>query len=128
MLEGKQNSVEGPVFLDLFLFLLYSYGAADWRAVQRCTKIVQSRCDLSKETRDLEQGYFARVRAVSRKAHSNWVRTRRFDPKSDSKNQQRAGFCTSTGLISVKLHFFLNEDTLNVKQKLSLSYSLSMMC
>lgn len=83
--------------LDLFLFLLYSYGdsVADdkgrrvrWRAVQRCTEVVQSWCDLSNETWDLEQGYYARVRAVSRKAYSRWVLTRRFDPKSDSKNQR----------------------------------------
>lgn len=60
-----------------------------WRAVQRCTEIVQSWCDLSNETRDLEQGYYARVRAVSRKAYSRWVMTqKRFDPKSDSKNQR----------------------------------------
>lgn len=34
---------------------------------------------------DLEQGYYARVRAVSRRASSKWALTQRFDPKSDSK-------------------------------------------
>ncbi|KAI4801576.1 hypothetical protein KUCAC02_019463 [Chaenocephalus aceratus] len=56
---------------------------AHWRAVPRCTRIVRRRCDLSNETGDLEQGYYARVRAVSRRA--TWVRTtKRFDPKSDT--------------------------------------------
>ncbi|KAK5903732.1 hypothetical protein CgunFtcFv8_007487 [Champsocephalus gunnari] len=56
---------------------------AHWRAVPRCTGIVRRRCDLSNETGDLEQGYYARVRAVSRRAR--WVRTtKRFDPKSDT--------------------------------------------
>lgn len=41
-------------------------------------------CDLSNETWDLEQGYYARVRAVSRRASSKWVSTLRFDPKSDT--------------------------------------------
>ncbi|XP_054475039.1 interleukin-20 receptor subunit alpha [Anoplopoma fimbria] len=57
---------------------------ANWRAVWRCTKIVQSWCDLSNETWDLEQGYYARVRAVSPGASSSWAVTqRRFDPKTE---------------------------------------------
>ncbi|XP_029281719.1 interleukin-20 receptor subunit alpha [Cottoperca gobio] len=56
-----------------------------WRKVRRCTEIVRSWCDLSNETKDLEQGYYARVRAVSRRASSKWVLTgRRFDPKTDT--------------------------------------------
>ncbi|KAK5853110.1 hypothetical protein PBY51_006929 [Eleginops maclovinus] len=56
-----------------------------WRAVQRCTKIVRSWCDLSNETWDLDQGYHARVRAVTLGASSKWVRTKkRFDPKMDT--------------------------------------------
>lgn len=82
---------------DLFPFLLYSYGDSvvnsegkrvRWRVMQRCAAVAQSRCDLSNETWDLEQGYFARVRAENKQASSGWVMTRRFDPKSDSKNQR----------------------------------------
>lgn len=82
---------------DLFPFLLYSYGDSvvnsegkrvHWRVVQRCAEVAQTRCDLSNETWDLDQGYFARVRAEYRQASSRWVMTRRFDPKSDSKNQR----------------------------------------
>ncbi|XP_076612549.1 interleukin-20 receptor subunit alpha [Chaetodon auriga] len=56
----------------------------NWRAVRRCTEIGRSWCDLSNETWDLEQGYYARVRAVSRRTSSKWALTWRFDPKSDT--------------------------------------------
>lgn len=65
-----------------------------WREVQRCTEVRQSWCDLSNETRDQEQGYYVRVRAVSRQASSKWVWTPRFHPKSDSKNQREMGSLT----------------------------------
>lgn len=56
-----------------------------WREVSRCTEIAQNWCDLSNETWDQEQGYYARVRAMSRRASSKWALTqRRFDPKSDT--------------------------------------------
>lgn len=57
---------------------------ARWRAVQRCTGIVQCSCDLSNELWDVEQGYFARVRSTANRASSKWALTRRFDPKSDT--------------------------------------------
>ncbi|XP_036942161.1 interleukin-20 receptor subunit alpha [Acanthopagrus latus] len=57
---------------------------AHWRTVHRCTETVRHWCDLSNETWDLDHGYFARVRAVSRRASSKWVMTRRFDPKLDT--------------------------------------------
>ncbi|XP_075940760.1 interleukin-20 receptor subunit alpha [Anarhichas minor] len=57
----------------------------NWREVRRCKKIVQSWCDLSNETWDLEQGYHARVRAVTQGAFSTWAWPRkRFDPKTDT--------------------------------------------
>ncbi|KAK9531715.1 hypothetical protein VZT92_011122 [Zoarces viviparus] len=56
-----------------------------WREVRRCKKIVRSWCDLSNETWDLEQGYHARVRAVTRGGFSEWAWPRtRFDPKTDT--------------------------------------------
>ncbi|CAG5928178.1 unnamed protein product [Menidia menidia] len=57
----------------------------NWRAVQQCTDIARTWCDLSSETWDVEQGYHARVRAVGGGASSKWALTsRRFDPKSDT--------------------------------------------
>ncbi|XP_072307477.1 interleukin-20 receptor subunit alpha [Eucyclogobius newberryi] len=56
-----------------------------WRPVLHCTDISRFWCDLSVETSDLEQGYFAKVRAVSRKGNSKWTGThRRFDPIIDT--------------------------------------------
>lgn len=57
-----------------------------WRVVQGCAGVTQRWCDLSNETWDREQEYYARVRAETRRASSKWVLTRRFDPKLDSKN------------------------------------------
>ncbi|XP_034384004.1 interleukin-20 receptor subunit alpha [Cyclopterus lumpus] len=57
----------------------------NWRAVRRCTEIMRSWCDLSNETWDQEEGYHARVCAVSRRRVSAWALTRwRFDPKTDT--------------------------------------------
>ncbi|CAB1424181.1 unnamed protein product [Pleuronectes platessa] len=57
----------------------------NWRGVHQCTDTVRSWCDLSNETWDQEQGYYARVRAVGRRASSKWTMTlRRFDPKLDT--------------------------------------------
>lgn len=63
-----------------------TYGGKHWRPVLHCTDITRTWCDLSEETSDLEDGYYAKVRAVSRKSHSEWVWThRKFEPKSDTE-------------------------------------------
>ncbi|KAF1376480.1 hypothetical protein PFLUV_G00211940 [Perca fluviatilis] len=78
---------------------------ANWKGVPQCTKIVRTWCDLSNETRNEEEGYYARVRAVSRRASSKWAVTSRFDPKTD----------TSFGppLVSVKIED--NNATITLK-------------
>uniref|UniRef100_A0A673BZM0 Interleukin 20 receptor, alpha n=1 Tax=Sphaeramia orbicularis TaxID=375764 RepID=A0A673BZM0_9TELE len=54
-----------------------------WRSVRLCTEIVRNWCDLTNETWDLEEGYYAKVRAVGRKGTSKWALTQsRFDPKT----------------------------------------------
>lgn len=63
----------------------------NWKAVQHCTKIVRTWCDLTSEMWDENQGYYAKVRAVERGASSKWASSkwaftpRRFEPKTDSK-------------------------------------------
>lgn len=94
-----------------------------WRAVQRCTKIAQSWCDLSNQTRDLEQAYYARVRAESKKAWSRWVLTRRFDPKSDSKNQRERVLVHWLHFCEVG-QFVVYENTLNVFFKSIIIFSV----
>ncbi|XP_041830941.1 interleukin-20 receptor subunit alpha [Melanotaenia boesemani] len=56
----------------------------NWRAVPQCTNIIRTWCDLTKETRDVEQGYYARVHTMGRRSSSKWAVTLRFDPKSDT--------------------------------------------
>lgn len=58
------------------------------RPVHHCTDITRTWCDLSKETSDLEHGYYAKVRAMSKKNNNNskWVWTEmRFDPKFNTE-------------------------------------------
>lgn len=62
------------------------YGRKEWRPVLHCTDIRRTWCDLSEETSDLEEAYYAKVRAVSRKSHSEWVWTYpKFDPKIETE-------------------------------------------
>uniref|UniRef100_A0A3B4F6Y0 Interleukin-20 receptor subunit alpha-like n=1 Tax=Pundamilia nyererei TaxID=303518 RepID=A0A3B4F6Y0_9CICH len=62
----------------------------NWKAVQHCTKIVRTWCDLTSEMWDENQGYYAKVRAVERGASSKWASSkwaftpRRFEPKTDT--------------------------------------------
>lgn len=58
----------------------------NWKAVQHCTEIVRTWCDLTSEMWAADEGYFAKVRAVERGVSSKWAFTpRRFDPKTESK-------------------------------------------
>lgn len=58
----------------------------NWKAVQHCTEIVRTWCDLTSEMWDEKQSYYAKVRAVERGASSKWaITSRRFEPKIDSK-------------------------------------------
>ncbi|TSO15221.1 Interleukin-20 receptor subunit alpha [Bagarius yarrelli] len=49
-----------------------------WRSVQRCDVITQTECDLTEQTNDTEEGYFARVRANGSNRSSEWAVTDRF--------------------------------------------------
>lgn len=57
----------------------------NWKAVQHCTEIVRTWCDLTSEMWDEKQSYYAKVRAVERGASSKWaITSRRFEPKIDT--------------------------------------------
>ncbi|KAI7800049.1 class II cytokine receptor crfb8, partial [Triplophysa rosa] len=69
------------------------YGDADeshseqvrWRPVEQCTFIQQTECDVSQETFNLEEDYYARVKAVGPHTHSIWTETTtRFKPMTDT--------------------------------------------
>lgn len=56
-----------------------------WRPVEQCTSIQQTECDVSQETFNLEEDYYARVKAVSPQTQSIWTETTtRFKPMTDT--------------------------------------------
>nr|WBO25589.1 interleukin 20 receptor alpha [Ctenopharyngodon idella]WCC60319.1 interleukin 20 receptor subunit alpha like-protein [Ctenopharyngodon idella] len=56
-----------------------------WRRVNQCSSITQSECDVSQETFDLQEEYYARVRAVGARTQSLWSEsTHRFRPMTDT--------------------------------------------
>ncbi|XP_039522181.1 interleukin-20 receptor subunit alpha-like [Pimephales promelas] len=60
-------------------------GRLRWRRVKQCRSITHTECDVSQETSDLHEQYYARVRAVSAHTHSLWSEsTHRFDPFLDT--------------------------------------------
>ncbi|XP_077076478.1 interleukin-20 receptor subunit alpha [Siphateles boraxobius] len=60
-------------------------GRLRWRRVEQCSSITQSECDVSQETFDTQEEYYARVRAVSAHTHSLWSEsTHRFSPMIDT--------------------------------------------
>ncbi|XP_035276624.1 interleukin-20 receptor subunit alpha [Anguilla anguilla] len=52
-----------------------------WRTKRQCMDTLQTLCDLSNETRDLEEEYYGRVKALSAAGASKWITTSRFIPK-----------------------------------------------
>ncbi|MGH0134283.1 UNVERIFIED_CONTAM: hypothetical protein FKN15_009539 [Acipenser sinensis] len=65
----------------------FSYGGEEdvWHDQKQCTNITRTWCDLSKETSDLDEEYYARVKAVLNDISSNWTESTRFHPKLDTK-------------------------------------------
>ncbi|XP_051500820.1 interleukin-20 receptor subunit alpha [Myxocyprinus asiaticus] len=56
-----------------------------WRRVEQCTSITQTECDVSWETDNLKEEYYARVRAVSPHTQSLWTESEtRFRPMFDT--------------------------------------------
>uniref|UniRef100_A0A8C7ZJV3 Fibronectin type-III domain-containing protein n=1 Tax=Oryzias sinensis TaxID=183150 RepID=A0A8C7ZJV3_9TELE len=85
-----------------------------WRAVRQCTVIVRTWCDLSAQTSDLDDGYYARVRSVVRKKSSKWTGLqRRFDPKEETR--------LGPPLITVEVH----NNTATITLKGPMRYQLN---
>uniref|UniRef100_A0A8C7J8N8 Interleukin 20 receptor, alpha n=1 Tax=Oncorhynchus kisutch TaxID=8019 RepID=A0A8C7J8N8_ONCKI len=77
-----------------------------WRVKKKCRDIPQTWCDLSNETTDLDEGYFARVKALGKNGSSKWILTEKsFEPKAD----------TTFGPPLVKL--VVKENSVTVKLK-----------
>ncbi|KAG9275588.1 interleukin-22 receptor subunit alpha-2-like isoform X1 [Astyanax mexicanus] len=60
------------------------YGEKQWSDAKLCQAIHDFQCDLSQETSDPREWYYARVQAVSFKGLSPWIISSRFHPRWDT--------------------------------------------
>ncbi|XP_072355766.1 uncharacterized protein [Scyliorhinus torazame] len=80
------------------------YGEKDWRNKEECQNITITECDLSNETADIEEYYYARVRAVSGTGFSDWNKSGRFNPKVETRiSSPKVRVETGVGSISIIL-------------------------
>ncbi|NXX45202.1 I20RA protein, partial [Tricholaema leucomelas] len=61
------------------------YGVGKWIRKPECRNINRTWCDLSSETSDYEEQYYASVKAFLNGRCSDWVETARFNPLTDTK-------------------------------------------
>ncbi|NXG18831.1 I20RA protein, partial [Grallaria varia] len=61
------------------------YGVGKWIRKPECRNINRTWCDLSSETSDYEEQYYASVKAFLNGMFSDWVETTRFNPLTDTK-------------------------------------------
>ncbi|XP_055570585.1 interleukin-20 receptor subunit alpha isoform X1 [Falco cherrug] len=70
----------------VFYKVKYSvYGIGKWIRKPECRNINRTWCDLSSETSDYEEQYYASVKAFLNGMCSDWVETTRFNPLTDTK-------------------------------------------
>ncbi|XP_014804122.1 PREDICTED: interleukin-22 receptor subunit alpha-1 [Calidris pugnax] len=61
------------------------YGEKSWLNKPECQSITQPFCNLSRETENFTEHYYARVRATGQNyCSSDWVRSERFEPKQET--------------------------------------------
>ncbi|XP_067274534.1 interleukin-20 receptor subunit alpha [Pseudorasbora parva] len=101
--NGTIYSVEYAIYGDA---KASGVGQLRWRRVKQCSSITQSQCDVSQETFDQRDEYFARVRAVSAHTQSLWSESAaRFNPLTD----------TVLGAPLVELHVLQNYINISIK-------------
>ncbi|KAM9382170.1 interleukin-20 receptor subunit alpha [Phaethornis superciliosus] len=61
------------------------YGVGKWIRKPECKNINRTWCDLSNETSDYEEQYYASVKAFLNGMCSDWMETSRFNPLTDTK-------------------------------------------
>ncbi|NWS69989.1 I20RA protein, partial [Crotophaga sulcirostris] len=61
------------------------YGVGKWIRKPECKNINRTWCDLSSETSDYEEQYYASVKAFLNGMCSDWIETTRFNPLTDTK-------------------------------------------
>ncbi|GCC27868.1 hypothetical protein chiPu_0006294 [Chiloscyllium punctatum] len=91
------------------------YGEKDWKNKKECQNITRTYCDVSNETADSEEYYYARVRAISRAGFSDWNKSGRFNPKvetniSSPKVEVKAGVCSISITLTVPKKWKTNNE------------------
>ncbi|NXO44469.1 I20RA protein, partial [Locustella ochotensis] len=76
--EGTGNGV-------LYKVKYTVYGVGKWIRKPECRNINRTWCDLSSETSDYEEQYYASVKAFLNGTCSDWMETTRFNPLTDTK-------------------------------------------
>ncbi|XP_059837270.1 uncharacterized protein LOC132400328 [Hypanus sabinus] len=81
------------------------YGEPDWKIKTECQNITRTYCDLSNETDDYKEHYYARVRSVSEAGFSNWIRSGRFNPEMETnftspEVKLEAGVCSISIILT----------------------------
>ncbi|XP_078069795.1 interleukin-20 receptor subunit alpha-like [Mustelus asterias] len=114
----------------LFAVQYKVYGEKDWKNKKECQNITRTCCDLSNETADYEEHYYARVRAVSGAGSSDWNRSGRFNPKVETNiSSPKVTVETGVGSISITLTApkkWKNNDAISLAKVFQeLKYNLS---
>uniref|UniRef100_A0A8C4TME8 Fibronectin type-III domain-containing protein n=1 Tax=Falco tinnunculus TaxID=100819 RepID=A0A8C4TME8_FALTI len=66
-------------------FFVLRYGEKSWLSKRECQSITQPFCNLTRETENFTEHYYARVRATGQNyCSSDWVRSERFEPRKES--------------------------------------------
>ncbi|TRZ03653.1 hypothetical protein DNTS_008354 [Danionella cerebrum] len=61
------------------------YGEKAWSNADHCQGIQSLKCDLTRETSDPREWYYARVRSLSPEGFSSWILSHRFYPQWESQ-------------------------------------------
>lgn len=69
----------------IFVFSFSRYGQRQWKNKEDCWGILESFCDLTNETSDIQEPYYGRVRTISAGIRSDWTMTQRFTPWWESE-------------------------------------------
>ncbi|XP_067422307.1 interleukin-10 receptor subunit alpha [Emydura macquarii macquarii] len=93
------------------------YGKSPWMAAPDCTGISGHSCNLTYQTMDPSQRYYARVRAVSGNHTSGWTRTNVFSPKEATLRLPDVSLSVKGNTIRVSLHLLLSVGNKTVSYK-----------
>ncbi|XP_008933897.1 PREDICTED: interleukin-22 receptor subunit alpha-1 [Merops nubicus] len=78
--ETEANIPPGTVFDVQYK----QYGEKSWLNKRECQSITQPFCNLSRETENVSEHYYARVRATGHSCSSSWLPSERFEPRKET--------------------------------------------